>query len=380
MKTAPAVFELLRQSVLGRADPPLVAAAASNYGSRAIVRAACWHGVENHLLLALENLHDEPFPLGPLRSLYARSTALHLRVIADVAALAPLLEHDGIPALVVKGPVLAELYPKPDLRAYSDLDLVVPRGRSADAVGVMTSAGSRLLDRNWKRIRSEARAQVHLLAPNGSSVDLHWHLVNRGIARRGLTIDIDALLERARPTRVSGVPCLTTDPVDTALHVIVHAGVSGGARLSQLSDVRQAVGVSDLDWDALVTRARLWGAGEMVAIMLDRVSRVFDMQPPVDVVGRLRAQRGWSAAVSAIEPRARPELRGENGLVARLTRAARQTRSASAYMAVAWLGFQSRDWVSRRVAGRLGLAGADADDACLEYLAPLERPREGGHE
>src|SRR5207248_6289054 len=97
-------------------------------------------------------------------------------------------------------------------------------------------------------------------------------------------------------TRVLGVPCLTTDPVDTALHVIVHAGVSGGARLSQLADVRQAVSVGDLDWDALVTRARLWGVGEMVAIMLDRVSRVLDVSPPVGAVAGLRAQHGWSAA------------------------------------------------------------------------------------
>ena len=375
MRTAPSVFELLRQSVLGRVDASLVHSAAATHGIHAIIQAACWHGVENHLLLALRQLDGDPHPLEQLQTLYEHGTAVHLRAVADLATIAPVLERHAVPALVVKGPVLSELYPNPDLRAYSDLDVVVPRDGFALAVEGLQNAGCTLLDRNWKRIRDERRTQVHLLAPHGTAIDLHWHLINRGVARRGLTVDVDALFGRARGTVVSGVPCLTTDTVDTALHVIMHAGVSGGARLSQLADVRQAIAVADLDWDVLTARAHSWGVGEMAAIVLARVARVLDAPPAERAAAALTERRGWGAFVRSVESRSCPELRGDNGLVARLTRCARPTRSASAAAGLAWFGFQARGWASRRLASRPDPPPDAAERLRREYFAAVSGPR-----
>jgi hypothetical protein len=371
MKMAPSVFELLRQSVLGSLNAPQVRNVSATHGADTVIRAACWHGVENHLLLALRQLDDEVFPLDQLQSLYERGTAVHLRAIADLASSAPVLESHHVPALAVKGPVLSQLYPKPDLRAYSDLDMVVPREGFVLAVEALQSAGCTLLDTNWRRIHEEKRTQVHLLAPHGTAIDLHWHLINRGVARRGLTVDVDALFRHARRTLISGVPCLTTDPVDTALHVIVHAGVSGGARLSQLADVRHAIDVADLDWDALAARARSWGAGEMVAIMLARVARVLDAPRAGRTAAALGDQRGWGAFVRSIELRSHPGLHGDNGLVARLTRSARPTHAASTAAALAWLGFQTRGWVSRRLVRRPDSALDEAERLRREYFAAV---------
>jgi hypothetical protein len=55
----------------------------------------------------------------------------------------------GVPWLVVKGPALAELHGAPDLRAYSDLDVLVPSAAFGDALAALESAGAAVLARNW---------------------------------------------------------------------------------------------------------------------------------------------------------------------------------------------------------------------------------------
>jgi hypothetical protein len=377
VRTAADTFAVLRGAVLGEVGARDVDAAVSRHGWPSVVWAACWHGVENHLYRALLELDPERFDLAPLESLYRRSIAVHLRAVSDLARISPALAAEGIPLLAVKGPVLAELHPEPDLRAYSDLDLLVPRPQFGEAVAALERRGARLLDREWAQIRSENRTQVHLEAIDGTSIDLHWHLLNRGIARSGLAIDMRSLFERRRRTQVHGIECLTTDPVDTALHVAVHAGVSGGARLSHIADVSAVLTVADLDWDELCRRARQWGAGEMVAIMAARAGRVLGMQPPPeDALRRLSTPGGWSALVTAMEPRARPELRSDSGPIARLTRAARPGRARSAATAVAWFGFQARGWLSRRLRTPSGPGrSADEQDARRrEYFASVASP------
>lgn len=379
MRTPPDTFELLRRAVLGEIDRRAVGAVVSRHGWPATVRAACWHGVENHLHLALRLLETGEIDLAPLESLYRRSVAGHLRALADLARIGPRLEAAGIPAVVVKGPILAELYPRPDLRAYSDLDLIVPRARFGAAVAVIEADGGRLLDRNWGVIRSEARTQVHLAAANGTAIDLHWHLLNRGIARRGLTIEMEQVFDRRLRTGAIGVECATLDPVDTALHAAVHASLSGGARLSQVADVRVALRAPGLDWELLAARARAWNAGEIVAIMAARAARLLDLPAaPAGFTQALATRRSWSAIVTAVEPRLRPELRSEYGPIARMTRAARPGRGRSAVTAASWLGFQTRGWLTRRLPAAIRPADSSAEAAREAYFAAVAKPEVPG--
>src|SRR5205823_14354197 len=105
--------------------------------------------------------------------------------IGELTAMGAALEAAAIPHLVVKGPVLAELvYPRNDLRAYDDLDLVIPHRRFGDAISALLALGCGMVDRNWRVIRRELRGQVHMTARFGTSADVHWLLIHRASVRR----------------------------------------------------------------------------------------------------------------------------------------------------------------------------------------------------
>ena len=212
-----------------------------------------------------------------------------LHAAADLAALASSLDGAGVPWLVFKGPVLAHLaYPRPDLRSYEDIDVLVPQHAFADAVHILGSAGFLVLDRNWSLIRREARGQLHLVHEAGTAVDLHWHLLNRGNVRRAFRIDMPAVHERARGIEIDGLSVRTLDPVDTLGHVCLHAALSGAGRLQWLKDIDLLVRGGEVETGALATRAREWRASVPVAMMLARGTEVLGTPTPT---ARMRSRR-----------------------------------------------------------------------------------------
>lgn len=246
---------------------------------------ARYHRVVPFLYLHLREAGADPALLGALEEEYVHNTARHMRAMADLTTFCDALDGHGITWMVVKGPVLSEvLYPRPDLRMYRDLDILVPEREFERTIDVLEASGFDLLDQNWTLIRMERRGQLHPLLRLGTAVDVHWHLLNREIVRRSLSIPMEEVFDRARTVTLSGLDVLTLDPVDTLVHLCVHAGLSGGDRLVWLKDVERAVVADRPPWDAVIERARRWGAGPLVGIVLDRAALVLHVPVPAEVV------------------------------------------------------------------------------------------------
>ena len=171
----------------------------------------------------------------------------------------------------MKGPALAKLvYRRPELRPYSDLDIVVERGRLAEVVTFLEEVGFRLLDTNWALITQAGAGQLHLEEPTGGAVDLHWHLLFDRSLRRIFTIPMEEILERSQPARINGIDTRVLDPADTQLHLCIHAAQEGADRLLWLKDLEQVMRHYPADWDELVDRARRWRIALPAAIVLSR--------------------------------------------------------------------------------------------------------------
>ena len=87
----------------------------------------------------------DPAILGELRAASFTAAGDHLRMMADMKAVLERLEGRGIPALVFKGPVLAELaYDEPWHRSYVDLDIAVAY-TLADALETLADFGGQVI-------------------------------------------------------------------------------------------------------------------------------------------------------------------------------------------------------------------------------------------
>ena len=241
-------------------------------------------------------------------------TANQMRIVTDLAGLAASLAPLEIPWITFKGPVAAQLlYGRPELRTYRDLDVLVARSDFRRTVEFLERSGVEVVDRNWTLISREHRGQLHATLALGTVVDLHWHLLNRGVVRDAFTVDIDAVVDRARAVSISGVDVRTPDPADTLVHLDLHAAMAGGDRLIWLKDLERAIAVDRPDWDEVVERALAWHAGAALAVMLRRAATVLDARVPVWVMHDLdpwatrrrvgeAIDRRWTAGAATGDP------------------------------------------------------------------------------
>lgn len=354
------------------------------------VEVAEAHRLGSALLRSLSDDAEAADSLAPLvAALRAARTAqvvAHLTTLADLRTLGGLLDGADVPWAVVKGPAAAATFwPAADMRDYRDLDVVVDPARFGEVLDLLVDAGAEQLDLNWGLVRRQMRAELTLVLPRGTLLDLHWHPVNEAPVRRRFDWPVGGLLERRVPVSLGSVTVPTFDPVDAALHMAYHAVVSGGYRLLWLADVAYSTAAVARSGDLgeLARRAEEARLDVVVRVALDRVARVLGTRPELEWTSRRGAL--WRAGV-----RARDRRLGRAGAVTRghLARGTGRllvgsTRGSTA--ASAWtLGF----WASRHAWRTLARIADPAENplhrpdgdlgARAEYLAAVARMRPNG--
>ena len=312
-----------------------------------------------------------------MTTVYHLNLTHHMKVLGELSAIGSALDEAAIPFMVVKGPVLAEVvYPRNDLRAYGDLDLVIPRAAFPDAVSTMIDAGCDVVDRNWRVIRREMRGQVHMTARFGTSADVHWHLVNRSSVRRTFRLDMEDLFARARRVSLDGPEVLTLDPEDTLIQLALHAGLSGGVKLAWLKDIERA-SQAQVDWSQVVSRAHRYSVAEVIAVSLRRSQQSLDGAIPAEVIAELGGSRVWQGIVRGSErlsPTGRPP--NQPSLARVVTRATRRGLTASVRALVARVGddvaAQGAQLVGRR---RTILASGGDERDRMAYFEAIQSGR-----
>ncbi len=278
-----------------------------------------------------------------LQRSYATGVGVHMRALTDVELVASSFDGVGLRPCFIKGPVLAEaVYRRPDLRSYVDLDVLVEPDAFETALHVLEGAGARIYERNWSLVRDRELGELRLITPSGGVIDLHWHLFNDPRARAEFPVDLAAVHERLRPVPVGGAVVYTLDPVDTVLHLALHACLAGAHRLVWLKDIEQALLVDDFDWTELVERACACRAGLAIALVLARAHLLLGISIPRAVVSQLAPGRWWRAVLSSVDRLDSPARWQSGGSVSQLV--ARSTRNTGMSSALA-AGGRASAWI-----------------------------------
>jgi hypothetical protein len=128
--------------------------------------------------------------------------------------LAGALERSGIPAIALKGPIMArELYGDSGLRVTSDIDLLVGRADFKRAVEILSDHGyvaESIVD--WTDGLPLFEATLRSTEPWSPNVDLHWRL---HWSHHGFSADA---LARSLPPGVGPPRARPTPPARSAVH------------------------------------------------------------------------------------------------------------------------------------------------------------------
>ena len=212
--------------------------------------------------------------------------------------LAGGLRSSGVPFLLIKGSILAELvYRDPAVRPFYDIDVIVRREALTTAEALLRSWGYRmegpwpLLGRRPSPpvamdIAEDIARQFYLrvfhnfsyVPPRGDErrpIELHWTIVPRGRLR----LREEQLWARTAAVHVAGVDLHTLDAEASLIHLAVHALEAWfrGFRLLHLGDVAWSVADSAARRGDLWDLAEAWGAAYHLELALRLVDRLFSV-------------------------------------------------------------------------------------------------------
>jgi hypothetical protein len=222
---------------------------------------------------------------GSLRSSYETNLRRSLWLTAELARIMQHFERRQLRAVPFKGPALAQsLYGDVGLRSFSDLDfLIAPvdfeRAKQALAeIGYRPAANiTPAIERLWLRVGYERSFDG---AAGKNLVELQWALLPHFYA---IDFPLEDLLERAGRTVVGGreVPCLS--PEDSLLVLCLHAAKHLWTRLIWLADIAETLGLPDIDYTLVSSRARELGIARILGVSFWLVKNVLQGELPKPV-------------------------------------------------------------------------------------------------
>lgn len=204
-----------------------------------------------------ESLPEES--LQALRNSYMRNTARNLRLVAEFGRTAAALDAEGIPVIALKGIHLAhEIYENIGLREMNDIDLLVQKPDLSKGTEILMAMGFKPA----KSLSPELEPITHHLPRliNDSAVPVEVHHTLAGPAWSQM-FDILEVWERARPMAMGNTMVFVLSPEDVLLYLSFHNAMHAfGFGMRPYCDIQAAIRrfSPQLDWDAIVKRAKRW--------------------------------------------------------------------------------------------------------------------------
>lgn len=215
-----------------------------------------------------------------------------------------------IDLLVLKGAALAEtVYPRPSLRRYGDLDVLVRRADAARARTLLEGLGYIVDTLQWDALARNHDCQANFFKHTERStvvVELHTDLINNDLFFGQVHVDRDGMWERARPAFLAGVEGRVLGPEDQLLHLCLHLAGHYFAAPQSLRDIAQVCGAGGIDWPLfaeIAQQARAAAAcfgGMYAAGLLDASVPPSVLDALAPRAGRTRLEHLVSARVSDI--------------------------------------------------------------------------------
>jgi len=220
------------------------------------------------------------------KELQRRSDACHMQAVRDSLKLAKVLKgfHSaGIPAMIMKGPILSlELYGDLGLRQSKDLDLAVSLEDISKAQACLENMGWRqdaawfpLSPRQWENfLRHEY--DLHFVHPQGDCLlELHWRSLWE------LRDQTDDRWAGSIPGVWQGCLYKAMNPIDQVLYLCSHGGVHGWSRAKWMGDMARIHVEGRVDWQAALDRASRTGQERALLAGLRLLQDVYGLPLPV---------------------------------------------------------------------------------------------------
>ena len=200
-----------------------------------VLKEAIEHDIQMLLYTALKDIPSSSDSwkefIARLKMITMRTVARYIQHNQDISIVLTRLKEAGIPVIALKGIVLKELYPCPELRTMGDTDLLVP-------IEYINLSKNIIEDLGYYEDMPHARG-VHLAHETKLYIELHWELLEQNKLKHSIeSLEKDVWSNKVL-TNICGIQMHRLGNVDQMLylcfHMITHL-IYGGFGLRQLCD------------------------------------------------------------------------------------------------------------------------------------------------
>lgn len=284
-------------------DPRRLAARLPSVDWTHLLLLAEEHGITGHLAASLSDSNAAAVPQKIKQELHERQRAqnfLTLRLTAELFRVLERFAEKKIPALVIKGPVLAmQAYGDPAMRSYGDLDLLVRQPDIRRATEAMLAAGYEAAV-PLSAIDAGKIPGQYLFSKRESKllVELHNDLTLRYFPR---PLPIEDFFARQIRVRLDAqeAPALAVE--DELTLICIHGAKHFWERLIWIADVAALVTrQSGLDWELATKSAKAVRAEHLLHAGLRLASDLLRARLPEEIYARVCSDDSAAQLVKAI--------------------------------------------------------------------------------
>jgi hypothetical protein len=252
-----------------------------------IIEVASFHYATPTLAACFDPDDDIP---SDVRDYFEAALALNKKrneqILSTLARVAGLLNAIDIEPVLLKGAALLVegIYPQPSMRILGDVDILVPKDRSAEACAALQAVG---FDTKWSAVSPPTHHHLPMLLDpeTGTGVELHTDVISRSA---DAVIATDWFFEMVRPIVFRGQRVLLPEPTRNVGHIIFHSQIFHDLYTLNKVQLRHVIDLvmlrarheKAINWDELDRRFSAAGSGEALATYLHLASELFGQAAP----------------------------------------------------------------------------------------------------
>lgn len=203
--------------------------------------------------------------------------------VKQVSKLLQLFNEYDIPVIILKGMVLRSLFPNPDFRTMSDVDILVHE-KDLERIEAL------LLHINYNKVEAPQEKHDVYYKLGGPKVEVHWSLTDHTMFKGGALAE-QGIWERTREVDVLGVKTLTMGYEDFIFHLIVHMAshvAYHGFGIRYLVDLVVMIEKQGelIDWDEVIKLIDKYQIRKFSAVLFSCCEDLFGLKLP-DKVSQL---------------------------------------------------------------------------------------------
>lgn len=246
---------------------------------KVVYEEAYAHQVHTLIYPVIKNITSTNGPSIDLLSLWQSVTVTiainQIRHIKQISEVFKKFE-DEVPVIALKGLIIRQYYPQPNLRTMGDADILIHKEDYERTRSLLTQIGYHEGPSTPKHT-----SFYHSLFP---SIEVHWTLLSNKSFQNFEHFNED-IWKNAISTSIFYTPALTLSAEDQILHLLLH--MAGHMRklgfgLRQLCDIVLYIETNKdiLNWQLVNEKVNHYGIGQFTGVIFSLCNKLFHLETP----------------------------------------------------------------------------------------------------